>query len=197
MASILRTTGRVSGFGDPSLISFWWRPGTAGGSTADATDCLARFRSLWNGLGPKLANGALVTFDGLCVVLDDTTGTLTGAFAGTIPASVSGAGGSSPLPLQTQGLIRWTGTGVVAGRRVQGRTFVPYPDEADNVAPGVPGSSYVSQLATGITNLLTVGTTASAPVTWHRPGPAGAGASFVVTGGTGVGTWAVLRSRRT
>lgn len=199
MVALLRTHGLLSPLvGDQCLLTMHWQPGTGGGSTADATDCLARFRAMWASLGAKIATGGSITFNPFCEVFDSATGDLTGAFTGTTPAAVSPSGGSSPLPAQTQGLISWH-TGVIRnGRFLSGRTFVPLPDEGDNTAGAVPSGSYTSQLAAAVTALLTAGSTASEPVVWGRPSTPGGsnGVSGVITSGVGSTEWASQRKRR-
>lgn len=200
MVALLRTKATLSTppAGDDCLLQFNWQPGTGGGSVADATDCLARFRAFWSSLGAKIATGATITFDPFCEIFDSATGDLTGAFSGTPPANVTTSGGSSPLPAQTQGLITWR-TGVIRnGRFLQGRTFIPLPDEGDNTATGAPSSSYLSQLSSAITALQTAGSTASTPVIWGRPTTPGGsnGVSGVLTSGAGRAYWASQRKRR-
>lgn len=198
MAVIIRTDALLTSSlsSDPWLASMWWLPGTTGGSTADATDCLDRFRDMWVLLAAKVATGVSIANQGTVIAVEATTGALTGAFSGVAGAAVSSSGGSAPLPAQTQGMIRWATAGVVNNRRVRGRTFVPLPDEGDNDTSGKPGSSYTSQLALGVAALLTAGTTASEPVVWHRPVNNAGGSQHFITGGGARTTWAVLRSRR-
>lgn len=181
---------------DPWLSTMWWIPGTAGGSTADATDILDRFRDFWVAVAPKIANGVSIQMQGTCVAVESATGVLTGVFSGTAGTAVASSAGSGPLPAQTQGLIRWLTNGIVLGRQVKGRTFVPLPDEGDNQTTGQPGSSYTVQLGLGGAAILAAGATASAACVWHRPGPGGAGSAHAITGYTPQSTWAVLRSRR-
>lgn len=200
MVALLRTHATLAGVpaGDDCLFTMNWQPGTGGGSVADATDCLARFRAMWAVLGAKIATGGTILFDPFCEVFDSATGDLTGAFSGTMPANVVCAGGSSPLPAQTQGLIAWH-TGIIRnGRFLSGRTFVPLPDEGDNDASGSPSSSYTSQLNAAVTALLTAGTTASVPVVWGRPTTPGGsnGASGQITSGAARNYWASQRKRR-
>lgn len=181
---------------DPWLSTMWWIPGTVGGSTADANDCLARFRTVWVALAPKISTGVTIQLQGLCIAVDAATGTLTGTYSGSAGAAVASSGGSAPLPAQTQGLIKWGTNAVVAGRRVQGRTFVPLPDEASNATTGAPDSSYTSQLAAGIVALLAAGATASTACVWHRPKVGAPGSAAAITAGSPVFRWSVLRSRR-
>lgn len=198
MAVIIRTAAVLTGASIPGggFTSLWWRPGTVGGSTADATDCLDRFKDLWDAAKGAIHTGLTVDFDPICIAVEATTGVLTGAFAGTDPASITGTAAGTALPLQTQGLLRLATSTVVAGRRLRGRLFIPAPEEGDNDANGVPDSGYITTITAAGSTLLAAGATASDPVVWHRPGPAGAGTDAPITGVSCAPTWSVLRSRR-
>lgn len=198
MAVILRTNAIIGGsvMTSPGLSTLWWTPGTAGGSTADATDCLARFRTFWDAIKAHIAGSIVITFDPVCVAIEATTGVLQGAFTGTTPLSVSGTNATDPLPRQTQGLIRWGTNSVIGGRRLRGRLFLPGPCEGDNTSGAVPLGTYVSDVNAATAPLLVAGATTSIATVWHRPSGAGAGASSLITSASCSPTWSVLRSRR-
>lgn len=198
MATILRTTAQISGAGvtDAGLASFSWLPGTPGGSTADATDCLDLFRDFWEAIKAQITFGVTITYDSLVLAYNDANGDLVGAFTGIPGAATVGSAAGDPMPFQTQGLVTWRTTGIVNNRRVAGRTFIPYPVEGASSNGVGPNSTYTTAVAAGITALLAAGATASEPVIWHRPGPGGAGSSYPVTAGVARDQWAVLRSRR-
>lgn len=198
MATIMRTSAVLSGpdVGDPYLLTQFWLPGTPGGSTADATDALDLFSSMWTGLGNIICAGQTINFDTTCLTYNDATGVLVGAFSGTQPGPVTTSGGTAPLPKQTQGLISWGTGGVVNGRRVIGRTFIPLPDETDNTTAGIPQSSYIANAAASAGFLLAVGATATEAVVWHRPVNGAGGSSHPITTPSARSTWSVLRTRR-
>lgn len=198
MAVILNTRATIGGFGfsTEGITQLWWAPQTAGGSTADATDCLARFRAFWQALVAQIYAGTTLTFDPTCIAVEATTGALTGAFAGTTPGVVTGTAAGDCLPRQTQGLLRIGTSTVVNGRRVRGRLFIPNPAEGANVLGTGPEAAYQTAVTTAGGGLFTPGTTTSMPVIWHRPSGAGAGASPLATSMSCAPTWAVLRSRR-
>jgi len=199
MAVILRTSALVTGTSSTAaLLSAWYLPATVGGSNTDATNCLAHFRSVWNVLAAKMITAATITYDSTTIAMEATTGVLTGAFVGTTPANSIGAGGSSPLPYQTQGLIAWGTSTVIAGRRLRGRWFIPYPDEGDNSGtPGAPSSSYTSQLQAGVTAMMVAPAGGALPVIWHRPAPGGSnGGHGAITGGNARPYWCAQRKRR-
>lgn len=198
MAVIIRTNGILTGnaFPSPGLTSMWWAPQTAGGSTADATDCLARFRAAWQAIIAHIDDAIAIDFDPICIAVEDTTGVLTGAFAGTDPATVGGTAAGDALPHQTQGLLRLGTSSVINGRRVRGRLFIPGPVEADNAVSGAPVSAYISDVTAAFAALNTAGTTTSMPRVWHRPQGGAGGQAVAITSFACSTSWAVLRSRR-
>jgi hypothetical protein len=198
VAVIMRSLALVSGtaYPTPGITQLWWSPGTVGGSTADATDVLDRFRDFWEAFKSHLSTSVTIDYDPVCIAVEATTGVLTGAFAGTEPASTTGTFAGDALPRQTQGLVRLGTSTVINGRRVQGRLFVPGVCEADNAATGVPSSTFISDLNTAAATLLAAGATASDVVVWHRPVGGAGGASPDITATSVSPNWAVLRSRR-
>jgi hypothetical protein len=126
-------------------------------------------------------------------VVDDVTGLITGAWTGGTTGSIVGTG-SGAYAAGTGCYVRWQTAGIVAGRRVKGRTFL---------APMI-GNSYQSD---GTILDATLATINAAAVTlvgfgktsiWHRPSAKGAndGVSFPVIGSTGPDKVTSLRSRR-
>jgi hypothetical protein len=198
MAVIMRASAQITGavMPTPGFTSLWWLPGTTGGSTADATDILSRFRACWNGVAARIDDSLSIDFDPICIAVEATTGVLTGAFAGTDPLTVTGTQAGDALPRQTQGLVRLSTSTVVGGRRLRGRLFVPGPAEADNDSAGLPTGTYTSGLTSGFADMLNAGATASVPVIWHRPTGGAGGTHGAITGVSASPSWAVLRSRR-
>lgn len=198
MSVILRTSALVTGTGLPGggLTQLYWTPGTVGGSTADATDCLARFRTVWETFKARIHTSISINYDPLVLALEATTGVLTGTFNATDPATTIGTDTGDPLPYQTQGLLKWTTASVINGRRVRGRLFIPGPTEGSNTSAGVPMTTYTNDVVSGGGTLFNPGATTSFAVVWHRPSGAGAGAAPAITAATASPTWSVLRSRR-
>jgi len=198
MAVILRSAGILTGsaYPTPGFTSMWWSPGTVGGSTADATDVLARFRAIWESIKANIGSSCTIDYDPICIAVEATTGVLVGAFAGTDPASTVGTGATDELPRQTQALVQLGTSTVINGRRVKGRLFFPNQLEANNTAAGLPASGLVTALNTAASTIFTPGATASLPVVWHRPTAGGVGASPAITSVSARTTWSVLRSRR-
>lgn len=198
MAVILRTAALLTGAAavTPGFTSMWWLPGTVGGSTADATDCLDRFRDVWEAVKSIIDDGYSIDYDPICIAVDAATGALTGAFAGTEPGTTVCTGATDALPRQTQGLVRLGTSTVINGRRVRGRMFVPGPLEVANDVNGLPTSGYTTSVTAAFASILAAGATASSPVIWHRPVGGSGGASPLITSVGTSPTWSVLRSRR-
>ena len=198
MAVILRTSALITGTGLPGggLSILYWAPGTVGGSTADATDCLARFRAIFTGFSTHIEQSISFVFDTTVLAIEATTGVLVSSFTAAAAATVVGGVSADALPRQTQGLLRWGTSTVINGRRVRGRLFMPGAIETDNTSAGVPSGTYTSTLTTAGGSIFTPGATSSEACIWHRPGPAGAGASPDITSASAATTWSVLRSRR-
>jgi len=198
MAVILRTSAIISGTALPGggLSTLYWLPGSAGGSTADATDCLARFRTVFDGLKSHVSTGITWSFDQTVLAIEATTGVLVTTFTGAAALSVTGTAAGDGLPRQTQGLIRWGTATVIAGRRLRGRLYVPAPPEADNDATGVPSSTYKNDVTTAAATIFIAGATSSEACIWHRPVGGGGGSNGDITSATTSATWSVLVSRR-
>src|SRR5262245_3639862 len=105
MTAILRTNAVFTGVlpGDDWLSSFFWEPGTIGGSNTDASDSLARFRAFWNAMAGIIAVGVTITFDTTVLAYQDSSGDLVGAFTASPVASVASTMTGDALPMQTQG----------------------------------------------------------------------------------------------
>lgn len=194
MATFFRLRARHNLSGALSLLTYYWD--SAGGTpTAVATEAGLRVRAFWVSFASHIPNTSTVQIDGFGDEIDEATGAIVGTFTGPAVASVNGTSAADGLPRQTQGLLKFGTAGIVAGRRITGRQYLPAPNETDNTG-GLPTAAYVADLNTAA-NLL--GTTIVTPISqrvWHRPGLAGAGLSFPVTSRAGSTSWAVLRSRR-
>lgn len=168
-----RFTAQPVGYGHPVLLQMYWRPGTSGGSTADATDILARVRAA--------LSGSVLYFSGNCVwtatpevdALEDSTGALTGAFIGTAPATVTGTATGDNLSAALSTLMKSSTALVVRGRFLKGRSYLAGPTEGTTDSAGRPGNA-PGTIQTAWNGMLTGGSTASFPVVWSRPTAPGA-----------------------
>lgn len=193
MLKVITTIGGHGG--SPGIATMYWRPGTGGGSTADATDCAARVRAFWQGIIAQLATGVTAQVSGTCEAIEDTTGAITGAFSGTTPAVVTGSGGGTSVATVAAALLQARTSSVVNGRFLRGRTFLSYFSDATMAAGGGLSTGSQTAVNTAANAMLTGGSTLSFPVVWHRPG-LGVGTSLPVTSYTTWAQFAALRSRR-
>jgi hypothetical protein len=199
MAIVYRLQTVLGGLaGGAGLTTFHFL--ASGGSGQEAQDSVDAF---WSAVDVAMTNNISITPTNELVAFEDTTGEIS-SFTPVSGVGHQGDDVSARLPPTTQGLIRWGTDGVVAGRRVQGRTFVPGPSEANSTTTGVPEAAYVTALTAGITALLASAT--SSPCIWSRPVEADPeadppvegrlGSSHLITGGAVWSQWAVLRGRR-
>lgn len=204
MAVMLRVRAIGTGWtGAPGLLTTYWIPGTVGGSTADATDVVARVRACLFAARSSAMNTVVWNVDPTCDAIDAADGSLTGSYTGTLPASVVGSGTGELYAPGTALLVRAHTNGVIRGRKVQGRTFWGPTTEA-SVTAGAPDSGAVATVNGAWTGLLSAGSTASAVCVWSRPLRAVApphaiiapGGAVLVTGYTVAGFMATIRSRR-
>lgn len=180
--------------GGKSLFTFYWD--SAGGTPASiATEAAARVRAFFNSMVTLFPNSGTATVNAFGDEVEETNGQIVGTFVGTPVATVTGTGSGDFLPMQTQGLLRLQTGSFINGRRVAGRIFLPNQLETFNTG-GAPLASWVTAVNTAAALLGTTVVTPIAQRVWHRPGPAGAGLSVVVTGRSASTNWAILKSRR-
>lgn len=168
---------------------------TEGISTAQiAADSTKTFFSSGLTAGANLAPGVTLTFPSVVDVLDPETGTLITSVPITAPAALTSSG-SGTYSAPSGSCVTWVTSGVVAGHRVFGRTFlVPLAMSAFQ-SDGTLSAVHISDLQTAANAFI-----AAAPelVVWHRPGPAlsGGGSTHPVLAARIVDKAAVLTSRR-
>lgn len=107
-----------------------------GPDAVEAQPLIDAIDDFWVTLAPSIASQVTFSVEGQVDILDVETGDLVTSVSGTGTAPGPFGGGASPLPPQTQGLLRWVTGVVIGGRRVYGRTFIPGPMQnltGDNV----------------------------------------------------------------
>lgn len=189
MASLYRIQTRLVGIpGGEGLTTFHFR--AADGSGDAAVTAVAAF---WNAVDSHISSTVTMVGTGEIITFEDTTGTIS-SITPYVPFSVPGLVAGDVLPDATAGLLRWRTNSVVAGRRLQGRTFMPKPVEAESTN-GNPNGTY--QLDVRAAGTALVGAADATLVVWARPVPGvRPGASGDVVDASVWGEWAVLRSRR-
>jgi hypothetical protein len=189
VVSLYRIQTELTGLpGGSGLSTFHFL--ASAGSGQDAQDAVDDF---WASIASHILLGITAKPLNECVTFEDTTGTV----LSVTPVSGIGNNGSQTgeaLPYATAGLIRWRTNTVVAGRRLQGRTFLPNPGETNSGAGGVPVAGYTAELAAAGAAL--IGSALSTPVVWSRPTESRVGSHGEITAASPWGQFAVLRSRR-
>jgi hypothetical protein len=174
----------TGGTGGAQVATMHFRNDT--GLTAQyASDAIGDF---FSAMKTKISSAYTISADTEVLTIDVATG-LTTAAATVTPRSFNGEDSSDPLPWQTQGLCKFPTGFFLAGRRLQGRVFIPGPTEASNTN-GVPSSAYVTAVQSAV-DTLTGWTNADLVVysAVHH-------AAISVPAGAAATRWASLRSRR-
>jgi hypothetical protein len=126
-------------------------------------------------------------------VLDDASGRIIGAWNGTAQAAVNGtAAGGYSAP--SGAVVNWRSSGIVAGHRVRGRTFLVPTTGAVQDTDGSISSAALGTLRTALGTF--VAAAAPSLMVWHRPVNFAGGSSFPVTSADIPDKSAILRSRR-
>jgi hypothetical protein len=199
MVGLYRLQSAITGLaGGTGLSTFHFL--ASAGSGADAQASVDAF---WNALESVMHVSLSVASTGELVTFEDTTGEAS-SFTPVTGETHPGVDANSELPAATQGLIRWSAGGVVAGRRVQGRTYIPGATEANSGTDGLPQTPYRTALDNAAAALLA--SVLSTPVVWSRPVTADPeanppiegrlGSSHQILSGAAWTQWAVLRGRR-
>lgn len=169
------------------LATHYFSDGTAAGH-------LAALRTLWSSFAGSMPSSVTIRVPGSGEVIDPTTGNITGTWAGTAPALVTGAAAGA-YAAGVGMRVRWYTNTTVNGRLVKGSTFVvplavgAYESDG-SILPGVVSA-----------NQTAIDTAVSAFGTdfriWHRPKGALAGGAHQVVNGVLVDRTSWLTSRRT
>lgn len=199
MAVILRARVILNGWsGAPGLNTWYFRPATAGGSTADATDVLARVRAFWNDISGVLPSAVTAATAPTVDAIDAATGTLVGSYASSAPpTTVTGTGATEFYAPAVCALLQVNTNNFVSGRRVSGRSFINPLTEA-SIASGQASVATISTITGAAILRLTPSSpvTGSFPVVWKRPVNGAGGSDWPVITFSMPGKLATLRSRR-
>ena len=196
MTDMLRVRAVINGNeGGLGLATFYFN-GSTSATAAQALEGAARVRALFNSCASIMSSGITVQVSNQVDVITAESGVLSTSFAVASQTLVTGTATGGLLPGATQGLLRLNTGVILAGRRVEGKSFIPGPTPGANATTGTPTSSYQTTLAAAGTLLNTQITTALSSVTWHRPKNRIGGSIVLNTTFTAAPKWAVLRSRR-
>ena len=123
-------------------------------------------------------------------LVEDTTGQIVGTENTGADTTIVFNGAGEFAPSATQMLCRWRTDTFIAGRRLQGRSFIPGITEA--MGSSVPGTTAISTLNAEAASLISDTSTSGPLRVFSRTHLT----SAVVTSGSAWNQYAVLRSRR-
>jgi hypothetical protein len=202
---MMRVRTVINGFpAGPALNTFYF-DGTE--DVAGATACVERVRVFWLAATTFMPNVANAVPDTLVDVVNPVNGQVTDTIATTATATpINGAGGGNFAPPSCQILLKLkTGT-FLAGRRLQGRSFIGPVNLANIEGDGTPTAAAVSAVNDAATVMITGDGGTHHLVVWRRPkqsSPKTKPATFIRDGSSGAVTnvsvpnkFATLRSRR-
>lgn len=160
------------------------------------------YRTFFNALVALLPNTITIQVPGSGDIIEDTTGSIVGSYSFAVPTVVTGTS-SAAYSGGSGAVVDWLTSGLVAGRRPIGRSFiVPLTSTAFDT-----GGSLLTTTITTITNAATAMIAAMAGEfkVWSRPkaaGPGGvpsarAGSQHAVIAARIPDLAASMRSRRT
>ena len=168
------------------MVATMFFPGSPLVVPADAVTAVGAF---WGALGNAMSSACSWSVEREVASIDAVTGDVLDLVDSGVTLAGHGTLTGQPLPPANQALIRWKCSSIVAGRRLQGRTFVPGMTE--NLSDdGTPNADLVTALETAAAYLLDV-TTSGFAVYSHTHHVAAVVTSFSV-----YPRYAVLRSRR-
>lgn len=144
--------------------------------------------------------GVTLTFPGTGDIIEDTTGTLTGVWTASGAGTVSG-NGSAQCAAGVGAVISWQTGGIVAGKKLRGRTFMVPIAFKD---PGSGDEAFDNDGTFGPATLVKIQTLANAIMAsgplavWHRPTTTGGsdGTSYGVVSNRVPDRVSTLRTRR-
>lgn len=162
---------------------------------ANLEDCRAAVGALWESIDPSISDDYSWEVATEGKVINDASGQITDFWSSSTLLTGTGAASGTPLPDAAQALLRWRTATVVAGRRVQGRTYIPglTAGSLSTTNPGNLIQTTQVQIAAAGEDLIAdnVGF-----VIWSRPGTNRPGSSALVTNASCWNEFATQRRRR-
>lgn len=181
---MLRVTTTMTGVsGAPYYSTQYWDGGDAGVAAA----AQVKTRTFWDSIKGLITTGLLIQVEPDVDLVDPTSGNILDVFNSAV--SVVAANGNAPLPKATQGLVRLRTPTFVAGRRLQGRIFIPALANDAQVG-GIPSTAFINGVNTALTALLSG---SPDPVVYSKTHGQFAQVSTASVWGS---NFAILRSRR-
>lgn len=188
-------TGLVQGGG---LSTHYF--GSSEGATAD--DYMTLVQDFWSTCAPQITNECSFRVLGEMDVIDEATGELVDSLSTIDGATTGGTSTEDNQPPATQTLLRLRTGAVVAGRRVQGRLFIPGPPRNGTGDTTTPTTASRAAYQLAAADLIVSASPLGGWRVWSRPvtdSPTVAdrpGSIHSVINGSVWEKYAVLRSRR-
>jgi hypothetical protein len=179
-------TNLIQSAGNP-LLSTMYFPGDPIVTPLEAVTAVGAF---WGLLGDAMSETCTWAVEAEVASIDASTGDLIDLENAGSTFTGAGTLTGQPLPPANQALIRWKTSSIVAGRQLQGRTFIPGMTENLN-DDGTPNAGLVALCAAAADSMFSVGTGAIS-IFSHTHNVAALATSASV-----YPQYAVLRSRRT
>lgn len=180
-------------------------PGYTNFYTSVSLSNVAPFATFFDAIKTLVPSALTITVPNSGDIINEATGQIQNVWTGTGGATITGTG-SGAYAGPTGAVAEWLTTGIVAGRRVQGKTYlVPLAGLATD-ASGSISTTALGTLTTAAAGLQTA--LGNQFVVWSRPfepdanrvppdtRPARAGSSWPVIGSRVPDLSAVMRSRR-
>ena len=147
----------------PGLSTFYWNDATYAGKPAALS-------ALFTVLKNYVPTGVTWTIPAVADVVNVETGELEGSVVDGSNLTVLSSGGAVDFKPGVGGRILWATTGIVRGRKVQGKTYV-VPLTSQEYPNGTVQGGTVSAINTALATYIGIGN----PVVYSRPRPAPGG----------------------
>lgn len=118
-------------------------------TSVNADSAVVNVGAFWDDVSPLICNST--TWETEAEVVEYATPLTITAFHQTTPESGAGGVAANPVPLASQGLIRWRTETIVGNKRVLGKTYIPsIPENRSDVDGGVEAFTVVGLRDAGI-----------------------------------------------
>lgn len=208
MATMIKVRAKWTGFnGGPGYSNFFFRDFAAGEPTdADGNSAAVRVATFFDGVKSLLPAAVKIDVPGDIEVIEETDGKLVTVLNVAPRSQISGTAAANGYSAASGAVVTWRTGGVVAGRRVRGRTFlVPTANIAFDL-DGTLQQQHIVTIKAAADALISAAGSPDLGV-WARPAkqrinkageviPARDGVWYVATSTSVPDMAAVLRSRR-
>lgn len=163
MAEVRRVRASWTGVAGSPYLSTWYFDNVID----QGDEIVTALRKFLTSLRPCFTLALSVTLEASHDILNVEDGHLIGSESAAPGAAITGTASGEPLPAQCQGVMKLTTGGIVNGRRVRGRFFVPSPTEL--VSDGSPITAFKDAINTAGSALVIDSTSTGPWVVYSRP----------------------------